>query len=141
MNVKEILVRWLKSHGYDGLYTDECGCSLNELILCTEDPSQCKPGVKKDQHRMGYIGPREEPDPVAICKNLECKGGLKDCPGNQQCPAVLFSQENPVDCAAVAAYMKQQIELSRRCSYCHGENSVECDHCGGTGKEQDKKLD
>ena len=37
MTLREILVDWLKSHGYDGLCNsdnDNCGCSLDDFMPC-----------------------------------------------------------------------------------------------------------
>ena len=46
MDVKEILSTWLKDHGFDGLAGDDCGCFVDDLIACGEDPSNCEPGYK-----------------------------------------------------------------------------------------------
>lgn len=46
MNCKEIIVKYLRDNGYDGLCSDECGCGLDDLITCGEDPSECIPGYK-----------------------------------------------------------------------------------------------
>ncbi len=44
-NVRTIIFAYLKSNGYDGLYHDnDCGCELDDLVPCGEDPSQCVPG-------------------------------------------------------------------------------------------------
>lgn len=140
MNVKEILVSWLKQHGYDGLYYQsdraiDCGCEIDGLLMCRNYSGLCKPGIKKENW---FIGPRKEKQPEEICQELECSGIDDKCPGNPMCPAVQFSQEKPVDCKAAVEYMKSQINLTRRCSFCHGENSEDCDHCSGSGNEPDK---
>jgi len=49
MTVKEILVKWLKDNGYDGLYYDDadgCGCSIDNLIPCRQSCECCKPAYK-----------------------------------------------------------------------------------------------
>lgn len=47
MNCKEILEKYLRDNGYDGLYSEaECACELEDLIPCDEDPSTCEPGYK-----------------------------------------------------------------------------------------------
>ncbi len=48
MNVKEIVIAYLKVNGYDGLCGDECGCQLDDLVCCEEDCSNCIPGYKQD---------------------------------------------------------------------------------------------
>lgn len=115
MNVKEIVKHYLKSNGYDGLYSDDCGCPVDDLFLCCGQFffTDCKPGVKKNEKDFAFIGPREEQQLEEICKRLKCTGGLNDCPGNSDCPAVKFYLVKPVDCAAVMAYIQQQIDLIR----------------------------
>lgn len=48
MNVQTIMMEWLKEHGYDGLVSPdaECGCDLEELMVCNGDCSSCLPGYK-----------------------------------------------------------------------------------------------
>lgn len=46
MNVREIMVEWLKSKGYHGLCTDGCGCSLNDLGPCEDYVMECVPGYR-----------------------------------------------------------------------------------------------
>lgn len=46
MTVKEILADWLKSHGYDGLCSDDCGCEISELCPCLWDIHDCVAGHK-----------------------------------------------------------------------------------------------
>jgi hypothetical protein len=50
MNVKEIVLAYLKEHGYDGLCNTyhKCGCGLGDLALCgDEDMSICRAARKK----------------------------------------------------------------------------------------------
>ena len=45
MDVKEIVSKWLKAHGYDGLYAPYgCACPIDDLMCCDERPSDCLPG-------------------------------------------------------------------------------------------------
>ena len=45
--VREILEKWLKDNGYDGLYTDSCQCVVGDLADCGEPCSfYCKAGHK-----------------------------------------------------------------------------------------------
>jgi len=48
MNLKEIVVTYLKDNGYDGLCNEDCGCALDDLICCEEPKPDCEPG---------YMGP------------------------------------------------------------------------------------
>lgn len=145
MTVREILVEWLKKHGYDGLYFQgvdfiECGCHVDDLILCDSYCCNCIPGVKTDRHAPELISPRKEKKPEEICRELGCSGKDERCPGNKFCIAVEAYKKNPVQYASAVAYMKKQINLTLQCSFCHGENSGECDHCGGSGIEPGKEI-
>lgn len=42
--VKQILIEYLKENGYGGLYFEDCGCPLDDLIPCDSCFDQCKPG-------------------------------------------------------------------------------------------------
>ncbi len=45
MNALELLAEALKEKGYGGLYDGTgCGCWIDDLIPCGEDPSNCEPG-------------------------------------------------------------------------------------------------
>jgi len=48
MTVKEIIVKYLKENGYDGLrHPDgECGCEINDLGPCDGTLDNCEPGYK-----------------------------------------------------------------------------------------------
>jgi hypothetical protein len=47
MNCLEIIKRFLKNNGFDGLVNDgECGCELSDLVPCDDDFSLCLPGYK-----------------------------------------------------------------------------------------------
>ncbi len=44
MTVKEIVIEYLKANGYDGLCREECGCGLNDLCPCDDNPYfDCEP--------------------------------------------------------------------------------------------------
>ena len=47
--VKAIVAEYLKAHGYDGLYDDDCGCLLeDDLMTCSRDGlDACQPGYKQ----------------------------------------------------------------------------------------------
>ena len=51
MNGKEIIIDWLKSHGFDGLYLPDgdCGCIVDDLVPCDSDPCFCEAGRKSLQ--------------------------------------------------------------------------------------------
>lgn len=53
MTIHEILKSWLITNNYEGLYNDDdCGCTVDFLIPCGSDPSNCSPGYKVK--RKGY---------------------------------------------------------------------------------------
>ena len=59
---KEILIEWLNQNGYDGLYGDECGCFIDDLIPCGDAFMNCRAGVKiKAYGTIDSCGPRTEP--------------------------------------------------------------------------------
>ena len=43
MLVRDILIKWLKENGYDGLCNDLCGCGLEDLICCCDYCAECEP--------------------------------------------------------------------------------------------------
>lgn len=45
MDVKTIVEQWLRDKKYDGLYSDICGCEVDDLMPCGE-PRNCQPGFK-----------------------------------------------------------------------------------------------
>jgi hypothetical protein len=63
LNVYEIVKKYLKDEGYDGLFTDEgCGCSLEDLMPCEgNDFHECKAGykIKGDEDAESYIVPEK----------------------------------------------------------------------------------
>jgi hypothetical protein len=50
MNCKEIIIEYLKTHGFDGLCNPygECGCGIDDLIPCECDISECSPAYKRE---------------------------------------------------------------------------------------------
>jgi len=47
INVLEIIEKYLKENGYDGLYREDgCGCELGDLGSCDSCPLDCIPGYK-----------------------------------------------------------------------------------------------
>ena len=47
MKVIDIIEKYLKDNGYDGLCTDDCGCHLGDLIPCySQGVLDCVPGYK-----------------------------------------------------------------------------------------------
>lgn len=114
MTVKEIVIEYLKKNGYDGLYNDDCGCALDDLIPCCDNIETCMAGVKgKNGEEDWIIRPRVDKTPEEICKQLDCSGINDKCPGNPICPIIVFYQENKSECKIAADYMKKQIEKIR----------------------------
>ena len=48
MTVRDIVKNYLKDNQYDGLFMDECACTLDDLIPCCGYVAalNCEPGVK-----------------------------------------------------------------------------------------------
>ena len=47
-SVKDMVAAQLKELGYDGLYTEDCGCQLSDLMPCgTEGIENCQAGYKR----------------------------------------------------------------------------------------------
>ena len=74
MTVREILVDWLKSHGWDGLAGDECGCELKDLAPC-DTPMNCKAAIRgpcdcEERHDWHML-------PVMACR---CGHPRRRCP-------------------------------------------------------------
>jgi hypothetical protein len=46
--VLEIIERYLRANGFDGLYSldGECGCELGDLEPCCESVTHCRPGYR-----------------------------------------------------------------------------------------------
>lgn len=45
MDIQEIVKKWLIDNGFDGLFSEVCGCEVADLIPCGE-PGNCKAGYK-----------------------------------------------------------------------------------------------
>jgi len=58
IRVKNIVEQWLKEHNYDGLYSHDCGCRINDLMPCGScGVERCEPGY---EHSDGTIRPGKE---------------------------------------------------------------------------------
>jgi hypothetical protein len=45
---KEIVKRYLRDNGFDGLYCDLCcGCEIDDLMPCDSMTDECYPGIKE----------------------------------------------------------------------------------------------
>ena len=44
LNVQQIVADYLEVNGYDGLYSNECGCRLGDLMPCGNLGGDCAPG-------------------------------------------------------------------------------------------------
>lgn len=61
MTVREIVIAHLKALGYAGLYTDGCGCPIDDLAPC-DGGWDCIPGVLvpcPDSEDGPCIGPKD----------------------------------------------------------------------------------
>ena len=77
MITKEIVMDWLKSKGYDGLYNDFCGgCGFDDGFMSCEEwswsgiPSSCVPAYKRKITRAEL---KKNPD----LRDIMCKYGLR----------------------------------------------------------------
>jgi hypothetical protein len=80
MTVKEILIEWLKKHGYDGLCNPyhECGCGLNDFILCQVSCELCEPAYKRQCFGEEKIGACDSETAVySDLKECRCYGLTK----------------------------------------------------------------
>ena len=71
MNIKDILLEYLETNGYGGLFeTGECGCMLDDLMHC-DAPMDCEPGYICEDTKCGKFEKCE----TVICrwKKTECK--------------------------------------------------------------------
>ena len=47
MTVREIVARYLRANGFDGLYNDVgCGCDLSDLMPCDGPSDMCEPSFR-----------------------------------------------------------------------------------------------
>ncbi len=72
MDVYDIVKKYLKENGFDGLCTDDCGCHLDDLMPCCQEGAlSCEPGyaisVEEAQEREICI--MESCDFVITTKN------------------------------------------------------------------------
>ena len=72
MEAREIIKQYLIANGYDGLYSFDCGCTVDDIAPCSDscfydckagyktpcDPETCPADGKCDFH----IGPRKDKD-------------------------------------------------------------------------------
>ena len=59
MNLKEIVIDWLKLNNYDGLYDPyECACEISDLMPYDEPHTDCCPGYKvicRKEHEFDFM--------------------------------------------------------------------------------------
>lgn len=51
MTVKDIVEKWLKDNGYDGLACSFCGCKVGDLMPCGEPQAECMAGFLASKYR------------------------------------------------------------------------------------------
>lgn len=47
-NVIDLVWAGLRARGYDGLFSDECGCSVDDLAPCGEIQFDCEAGYRHE---------------------------------------------------------------------------------------------
>lgn len=66
MTVKEIVADWLKAHDCEGLYSEDCGCKLDDLMPCGEPNFNCVAAVndpaEHDPEVQVWMTPKQFPD-------------------------------------------------------------------------------
>jgi hypothetical protein len=89
MNVKEIIVDYLKKNGFEGLYNadGECGCLLEDLMPCGEGGDYCEPGYKRPcdcgDHDFHVIGVGQL-FPTSFCPALIAKDKKEGISGGRE---------------------------------------------------------
>ena len=75
MDVCDIVKKYLKDNGYDGLCTDECGCLIDDLMpCCQEGIMSCVPGYrmeKEEAERRGYMFDYDDCDFIVTSEKPE----------------------------------------------------------------------
>ena len=58
MNVYDIVKKYLIDNGYDGLYTDDCGCLVDDLMPCSGcgDIINCQAGYRASGKDLVEVG-------------------------------------------------------------------------------------
>lgn len=93
MHVKEIVIEWLETHGYDGFVNNDepCGCGIDDLAPCQDYesniPCECEPAYKitgnckSCTHPCDFCGEKD-----AYCFTTrksdikaDCARGVQDC--------------------------------------------------------------
>ena len=59
MDVRQIVIKYLKENGFDGLYAEGCGCEISDLMPCDMPCEDCKPGYKSSCDPETWIGPKQ----------------------------------------------------------------------------------
>lgn len=89
MTICEILKKWLKENGYDGLYWDGCGCAIGDLMPCGEPNEDCSAGIFQPCNCGGgcdfHLGPKPKLKRKtgtlicsSLCPDVILKGGASD---------------------------------------------------------------
>lgn len=68
MNVTEIITKYLKENGFDGLCNEylECGCAIGDLSPCDDYMGECEPAFGKIKDGMLFF-----------TRNKDLSGGKK----------------------------------------------------------------
>ncbi|MBD3197995.1 MAG: hypothetical protein GF317_23295 [Candidatus Lokiarchaeota archaeon] len=63
MTCKDIVIKYLKDNGYDGLASNVCGCNIEDFNACDETFENCKPGYETEDEtgEFSYIITTEKP--------------------------------------------------------------------------------
>jgi len=81
MNVKEIVREHLEENGYDGLFHDECGCKIGDLLPCKSNCDDCEPGFIQDCSKCNYFD----------TEALACSDDYRECIGPKEMKMIKVS--------------------------------------------------
>jgi len=74
MDIKEITYEYLRENEFDGLFCDECGCKLDDLMPCSEPSPRCEPGYIQDCSKCEYYD----------FESLSCEEESRECIGPKE---------------------------------------------------------
>jgi hypothetical protein len=97
MNVRDMVEKALRDYQFDGLYNDECGCSIDDLMPCGDHCAHCEAGCNQPvDPASGFdfvIGPKQELGDSDLSANEQ----LQACINNAICLAADYDGQAQPD--------------------------------------------